>query len=254
MTGIKALRSAGMVVALALSAVSAWADSVADELNGSLVRRQGENLTLAGPEALAGKTVIALYYSTYGPVCRKFTPQLEQFYRAAIQRFPNFQLVMICRYAPAYRSEEEMIKYIVGAGMDWPILTFGNATDIPLAQKFAANSVPHLVIVDDQGNKLMETEPGEDASARALANLTQLLDAPPSDRPPVVVSAPVPEPTPNGPSAVETPAATVAPTASTVPTAAVGPNDYYLDGNGTEYMPGYQPRGAKLMHRAPSGN
>jgi len=248
MTGSKRFCYAGVILALgAIFTVSSWADPVADELSGKLVVRQGNDLVLAPPDILVGKTVIALYYSTYGPICRKFTPTLLQFYRAASQRFPNFQLVMVCRYAPASPSEEEMRKYIVETGMTWPILTFGNAANVPLAQKFAASSVPHLVIVDAEGNKLIATAPGEDASSLALENLAKLLDpsfATPSTTASASSAAPSPIQIP------VTPAPSPAPAAPSPP---AGPNDYYVDGQGTEYMPGYQPRGAKLMHRAPAG-
>ena len=167
----------GLFLGLALA--SASAGEVADELSGKLEERQGGGLVPASGDVLSGKTVIALYYSSYGPHCQDFAPQLIDFYREAIRKYPHFQLVMFCRHAPVYASDEAMEKYIVGAGMDWPVLTFPNSADVPLVRQFATGSVPNLVVLDADGNVLAGTIPGEDRQSAPLTlnDLKQLLDS-----------------------------------------------------------------------------
>ena len=168
-----------MPLFLGLALVSARAGDVADALSGKLVERRGSELVPAAADVLSGKTVIALYYSSYGPHCQDFAPQLVDFYREAIRKYPHFQLVMFCRHAPGYTSDEAMEKYIVAAGMDWPVLTFPNSADVPLVRQFATGGVPNLVVLDADGNVMAGTIPGEDRQSAplTLGDLKELLDS-----------------------------------------------------------------------------
>mmetsp|Transcript_12155 Transcript_12155/g.28843 ORF Transcript_12155/g.28843 Transcript_12155/m.28843 type:complete len:262 (-) Transcript_12155:48-833(-) len=106
-------------------------------------------------EALAGKTVIGLYFSAdwCGP-CRQFTPELVSFYERMNQRRGHkdkFEIVMISRC----RDINSHYQYF--SKMPWLALPFelaaGQLGQV-LGDKYGVKGIPSLVLIDDLGQTI----------------------------------------------------------------------------------------------------
>ena len=88
----------------------AQAEKLADSLQGSLVRLNQDAIVKAEPDALAGKKLIAVYYSAHWcPPCRAFTPELVKFYDETKANHPDFELVFVSSDHSAKEMKEYMI-------------------------------------------------------------------------------------------------------------------------------------------------
>ncbi len=133
------------------------ANTISDALKGGLVKIDNGNLTAASDEAIAKKKLIALYYSAKwcGP-CRKFTPQLVDYYNRVISQQPDVEFVFVS----ADHSASEMQNYMREAKMPWPALDFSKI-DNNAVRKYAGKGIPCLVLVDQTGRVISNSYDGE---------------------------------------------------------------------------------------------
>lgn len=88
----------------------------------------------------------ALYYSAHWcPPCRKFTPELVEFYKRFKPKHPEFELIFIS----GDRDAGAMAGYMKEARMPWPAVRF-DGIDGNLRQ-WAASGIPYLVFVNSAG-------------------------------------------------------------------------------------------------------
>jgi nucleoredoxin len=104
-------------------------------------------------DALLGKTVIGIYFSAdwCGP-CRKFTPELVQFYEKMNKKHRNtFEIVWVSRC----RDVESFAQYFTH--MPWlalrPEEAMGQRGQM-LSQKYHVKGIPSLVLIDEYGSTI----------------------------------------------------------------------------------------------------
>ena len=163
---------AGITIAL-LAATLAQAEKLADSLQGSLVRLSQDAIVKAEPDALAGKKLIAVYYSAHWcPPCRAFTPELVKFYDEAKARHPEFELIFVS----SDHSAREMKEYMIWGKMNWLALDYSQRK-LPVLKSLSASGIPYLIVLDAEGKVLVARPAGEDwmYPGTALTKLKKLL-------------------------------------------------------------------------------
>lgn len=146
-----------LLFALLSTAPHLKAESLKEELSGKLVHLDGKELKKSDASALDGKDIVAVYYSAHWcPPCRAFTPQLVEFYNDTKKKYSNFELVFVS----SDRSEEAMQEYMEWGKMDWQAVDFKDAKKSKL-KKHAARGIPYMVVLDDDGEVLLEKPEGK---------------------------------------------------------------------------------------------
>ncbi len=128
-----------------------------DLFKDRLVSRQNGSLTPFDDTKLENKSLIALYFSAHwcGP-CRKFTPELVDYYNRVAPQHPEFEIVFVSND----RSPMAMDTYMREANMPWPAIDFqklAGATDL---RKYAGNGIPCLVLIDSTGKVVSNSYDG----------------------------------------------------------------------------------------------
>lgn len=131
-----------------------FAGPVADGIKSELVKYENNQLVPFDGAKLSGVKVFAFYYSAHWcPPCRKFTPELVQFYNRVKKDHPEFELVFVS----SDRSRDGMIGYMRETKMQWPAVDFGKGAAI---RKYAGPGIPCLVVVDENGKVLSDSYEG----------------------------------------------------------------------------------------------
>ncbi len=130
-------------------------DAVSQFLKGDLVQLQNGAVAHAGETALANKKLIAFYFSAEwcGP-CRKFTPQLVDYYKRVAAEHPEFEVV----FYSMDRSLFAMEKYMRDENMPWLAIDFSKLKDKQVLKKNAGDGIPSLVLVDASGNVISSSQ------------------------------------------------------------------------------------------------
>ena len=133
---------------------SARADAMAQLLKGSLVRSHNGGLVPADDEVFAHKKLIAFYFSAHwcGP-CRKFTPQLVEYYNRVIVQHPEFEIV----FYSFDKTPAAMEGYMRDMAMPWPAVDYQKLADKEVLKSNAGAGIPSLVLVDATGRVLSTT-------------------------------------------------------------------------------------------------
>jgi nucleoredoxin len=142
-------------------------------LKGDLVKFYG-SVIHADDEAVAGKKLIALYFSAHWcPPCRKFTPQLVDFYNRMAPQHPEFEIVFV-----SYdRTAADMEMYMRETGMPWPAVAFDKIPGKEAIKKYAGSGIPCLVLIDSAGKVLSDSFAGTQyvGPQKVLADTTAIL-------------------------------------------------------------------------------
>jgi nucleoredoxin len=130
-------------------------DAVSQFLKGDLVQVRNGVSARADDTALANKKLIAFYFSAEwcGP-CRKFTPQLVDYYKRIAPEHPEFEVV----FYSMDRSLFAMEKYMREENMPWPAIDFSKLKDKEVLKKNAGNGIPSLVLVDSSGKVISSSQ------------------------------------------------------------------------------------------------
>ena len=131
---------------------------LADLLKGDLVSWKNGSLARFDDEALGKKKLIALYFSAHWCApCRKFTPQLVEFYNRVTPQHPEFEIVFV-----SYdRSPFGMETYMRDTQMPWPAIEFGKLPGKEALKKYAGEEIPCLVLLDASGKIVSDTYAGK---------------------------------------------------------------------------------------------
>src|SRR6266545_1207717 len=107
--------------------------------------------------ALANKKLIAFYFSAeWCAPCRKFTPQLVDYYKHVAPEHPEFEIV----FYSSDKSQYAMEKYMRDQNMPWLAIDFGKLKDKEVIRKNAGDGIPALVLVDSSGNVISSSQSG----------------------------------------------------------------------------------------------
>lgn len=153
---------------------SASADAIYKFLKTDLVRARNGALVRADEEALAHKKFIAFYFSAHWcQPCRKFTPQLVDYYNRVAPQHPEFEIV----FYSFDKSSTAMAKYMSETSMPWPAIDFEKLREKEVLKKNAGNGIPSLVLVDETGKVLSSSYAGTQyvGPAKVLADLDAIL-------------------------------------------------------------------------------
>ena len=146
---------------------------VADLVKGDLVYWNNGSLARFDDEAFGNKKLIALYFSAHwcGP-CRKFTPQLVEYYSRVKAQHPEFEIVFVS----SDRSPLGMETYMRETQMPWPAVDFGKLAGKEALKKYLGKGIPCLVVVDASGKVLADTYEGGKrlGPEKVLANLDSI--------------------------------------------------------------------------------
>ena len=129
---------------------------VADLLKGDLVSWKNGSLARFDDEALGKKKLFALYFSAHWCApCRKFTPQLVEFYNRVAPQHPEFEIVFVSYDRSPFGMETYMRE------MPWPAIDFGKLPGKEALKKYAGESIPCLVVLDASGKVIFDTYAGK---------------------------------------------------------------------------------------------
>lgn len=140
------------------AASSSTAAPLLEVLKPKLVRcRNGEIKRPDGSE-LEKKKYVALYYSAHwcGP-CRKFTPQLVEYYNRVAPAHPEFDLIFVS----ADRSHFGWETYIREMKMPWLAIDYDQLAEMTAVRKLGGGSIPSLLVLDREGNVIASSYEGE---------------------------------------------------------------------------------------------
>jgi nucleoredoxin len=150
------------------------ADTIAQMLKGNLVRCQNGLLTSYYDEELNRKKIYGIYFSAHWcPPCRKFTPQLVEYYNKVTREHPEFEIIFVS----ADKSVEAMTGYMRDTGMPWPAVDYAKVSSMAGLNKYAGSGIPDLVIVDGTGKVLADSYVNGNyvGPAKVLGDLDNLL-------------------------------------------------------------------------------
>jgi nucleoredoxin len=157
----------------------ALVDHPLDQLKDDMVFLKNSGLARFNDEMFPKKKLIALYFSAYwcGP-CRKFTPQLVEFYNRVAPQHPEFEIVFV-----SYdRSSMAMEDYMRETKMPWPAIDYAKLSAKEALKKYAGKGIPCLVLLDDSGKVISDTYVGGKSVGpeKVLADMNAILTKTPT--------------------------------------------------------------------------
>ena len=130
-------------------------DAVLQFLKDDLVQLHNGTVAHADETALANKKLIAFYFSAeWCAPCRKFTPQLVDYYKRIAPDHPEFEVVFYSRD----RSLFAMEKYMQEQNMPWLAIDYSKLKEKEVLAKSAGNGIPSLVLVDSTGRVISSSQ------------------------------------------------------------------------------------------------
>jgi thiol-disulfide isomerase/thioredoxin len=143
---------------------------IAEATRGDLVRLESGRVTAVEEDPLANKKLIALYFAAQssGP-CRKFTPQLVDYYNRVAPQHPEIEFVFVS----ADKTADAMQNHMRDEKMPWPAIEFQKTAAKESIIKYAGKALPCLVLVDPAGRVVSDTYDGEKyvGPAKVVADL-----------------------------------------------------------------------------------
>ncbi len=129
-----------------------------DALRQKLVRCHDGTVSRAIGTELDNKKFVALYYSAHWCApCRKFTPQLVDYYNRVVVEHPEFELVFVS----ADRSRFGWETYIQEAKMPWLAIDYDQLADLPGLKQLGGNGIPSLLVLDASSHIVASSYDGD---------------------------------------------------------------------------------------------
>ena len=129
--------------------------AVSEFLKGDLVQIHNGAPGRVDEAALANKNLIAFYFSAqWCAPCRKFTPQLIEYYKRVAPEHPEFEIV----FYSMDRSLFAMEKYMREENMPWPAIDYAKLKSKEVLAKSAGSGIPSLVLVDSTGKLISSSD------------------------------------------------------------------------------------------------
>ena len=142
-----------------LSPQTANSNALYPLLKGDLVCWRNETINRFEDEALEKKKLIALYFSAHwcGP-CRKFTPQLVDYYNRVAAQHPEFEIIFVSYDRSAFGFET----YLKDTRMPWPAIDFQKVKGKSEITKYSGSEIPGLVLIDASGKVISDSYAGKE--------------------------------------------------------------------------------------------
>ncbi len=148
-------------------------NKIAALVKGDLVSSKNGVLQAVNDQALAQKKLIGLYFSAnWCPGCRKFTPELVEYYNRIVAAHPEFEIVFVS----SDRSAAAMEKYMTESRMPWPAVKYEKIAEKEELNQYAGSGIPCLVLVDASGTVVSDSYAGKNyrGPSQVLRDLDQL--------------------------------------------------------------------------------
>lgn len=129
-----------------------------DSLKQKLVRcRDGTVGRTAGAD-LDGKKFIALYYGAHWCApCRKFMPDLIEYYKRVTVAHPEFEVIFVS----SDRSRFAWETYIQEAKMPWLAIDYDQLADLDGVKLLGGANIPSLLVLDEGSHMLASSYDGD---------------------------------------------------------------------------------------------
>jgi len=154
---------------------------ISELLKGDLVQYRNGSVVQVDDTTFANKKLIAVYFSAHwcGP-CRKFTPQLVDYYKRVAAEHPEFEIVF---YSHDH-SAADFEKYMRETNMPWPAIDFAKLKGKQALTKDAGPGIPSLVLFDSTGNLISSSYAGSQyrGPQQVLADLDAIFAGKPPAR------------------------------------------------------------------------
>jgi nucleoredoxin len=142
-------------------------------VKGDLVYWHNGSIARFDDDALEKKKLIALYFSAHwcGP-CRKFTPQLVDYYNRVAPQHPEFEVIFVS----SDRNQFGFETYLREANMPWPAIEYQKLPSKGAIQRYAGDGIPCLVVVDQTGKVVSDSFAGKQylGPAKVLSDLDSI--------------------------------------------------------------------------------
>jgi nucleoredoxin len=127
-------------------------------LKGKLVVSRDGVVVPVEAAAQDNKKLIAFYFSAqWCPPCRKFTPQLVDYYNRVAPQHPEFELIFVS----ADRSRFSFEAYMRDDKMPWPAIDYDQLPELASLKQLGGPSIPSLLLLDVTGRVLASSYDGE---------------------------------------------------------------------------------------------
>jgi nucleoredoxin len=129
-----------------------------DTVKQKLVRCHDGTVMRGNGSELEGKKYVAFYYSAHWcQPCRKFTPQLVQYYNLVAPAHPEFEIVFVSSDRDHFGWES----YINETKMPWVAIDFDQLADLPGIKKLGGDGIPSLLVVDQNSQLVASSYDGD---------------------------------------------------------------------------------------------
>lgn len=149
------------------------AGNIASLVKGDLVTSRNGVLRPYLDAEFEKKKVIGLYLSAHWCApCRQFTPKLVAYYNKVAAAHPEFEILFVSKDKTASMMET----YMRDDQMPWPAVNFDKVPGNEALRKYFGDSIPCLVVVDEDGKVISDTYAGKNyrGPEAVLADLDQL--------------------------------------------------------------------------------
>ena len=147
--------------------------SIMRGLRDKLIVCRGGSITPADDPGLENKKLIALYFSAHWCApCRKFTPQLVDYYNQVEPQHPEFEIVFVS----CDRSRFNWETYMRDAKMPWPAIDYDQLSGLGNLRQVGGSGIPSLVLLDATGHVLSSSFDGDNylGPQKVLADLQKI--------------------------------------------------------------------------------
>src|SRR5213078_3003562 len=139
--------------------IGAGSDAISEFLKGDLVQWQNGSVVHADDTALANKKLIAFYFSAHWCApCRKFTPQLVDYYNRVAAQHPEFEIIFVSMDRNQFGFET----YMREGNMPWPAIDYQKLPMMDAVRRYAGDGIPCLVVVDPTGKVVSDSFAGKE--------------------------------------------------------------------------------------------
>ncbi|MFN2509800.1 MAG: thioredoxin-like domain-containing protein, partial [Chthoniobacterales bacterium] len=152
-------------------------NAIAALVRGDLVTSRNGTLSTFNDQVLEQKKLIGLYFAArWCPSCRKFTPELVEYYNRVAAAHPEFEIIFVS----GDRSGPAMETYMRDAQMPWPAVKYEKIAEKEALRKYAGEGIPCLVLVDATGKVISDSYAGKTylGPVKVLADLDRIFGTP----------------------------------------------------------------------------